>query len=383
MYYARFLGFIPFCLLVLLAGCEKQDAIMNIGAIYNLTGEQQNLDIPSSQGAELAVAELNQNGGILGRQVSLVLVDGETNTTIIAQKAQQLIDETSDMPVIIGMSDTDVVLAAAKVAAKNQRLFITSGATSPLLPADVPGYLFLACYGDNVQAAAAADWAYSDLKARSVVVLYKEDMSYTALLRAYFEDAFRGHGGDIIVSRGYKTGTFAGAITDLPDADLVYLAASPDEVIADISALRATGYAGPIASGDGFDIGEAWSQLPAENKAYFTTHADVGLNNTDPKVMAFRKAYAAKFPGHEPDAFTALGYDTVMLIAAAAEKAGSLKVDAIRSALSDLQNFGGLTGSISYEDGSHIPIKSVALFKATNGTEVFVREILPTEIPGP
>ncbi|MEZ4678407.1 MAG: hypothetical protein R2932_29740 [Caldilineaceae bacterium] len=47
----------------------------------------------------------------------------------------------------------------APAAAAAQRLFLTSGATSPQLPAQVPDYLYLACFGDNVQAAAAAEWA--------------------------------------------------------------------------------------------------------------------------------------------------------------------------------------------------------------------------------
>ena len=356
---------------------------MTIGAIYNLTGEQKSLDIPSSQGVELALEKLNATGGVLGRKVLLKLVDGETNTDVIARKTQELIDSSTDMPVLIGMSDTDVTLAAAKVAAKNKRLFITSGATSPLLPEQVPDYLFLTCYGDNVQAAAAADYAYSDLKAHTVAVLYKEKMSYTELLRKYFEEAFKGLGGDVVFSAGYSAQTFADVIKKLPKTEFIYLSASPDEVISTISALRAAGHNVPILSGDGFDIGETWSELPEESNVYFTTHADIGPGNTDPDVIAFRKAYEKKYPNNEPDAFTALGYDTVMIIAAAVEKAGSLDVDAIRTALSSLQNFKGLTGNISFEKGSYIPIKSVAIFRVDGGAEKDVREILPMSIPSP
>ena len=50
-----------------------------VGAIYNLTGGQQDLDIPSSRGARLAVDEANKVGGVLGRQVKLILRDGQTN----------------------------------------------------------------------------------------------------------------------------------------------------------------------------------------------------------------------------------------------------------------------------------------------------------------
>ena len=72
-----------------------------------------------------------------------------------------------------------------------------------------------------------------------------------------------------------------------------------------------------------------------------------------------------------------------MLMATAAEKAGSLDAEAIREALSTLQDYKGLTGTISYQNGSRIPVKSVALFKVEDGKEVFVREITPDSVPAP
>lgn len=370
-------------ILLVLSACNDKNDTVNIGAIYNLTGGLSSLGVPSSEGAALAVDVLNDRGGILDREVNLVLVDGETNLEVIPQRTRDLIEKTANMPVIIGMTGTDSALAAARVAAKNERVFITSGATSPLLPTDVPEYLFLACYGDNVQAAVAAEWAISDLKAGTAAVLYKSDMTYTKLIRKYFEEVFEEKGGKVVSSEGYTADNFADVVAQLPAADLIYFAASPDEVIPGITAIRATGYTGPIASGDGFDIDENWEKLPTENNAFFTTHADVSADNTNPEMIAFRKAFADKYPDEEPSAFSALAYDAVMLVAAAAEKAGSLDADAIRKALSTLQDYHGLTGTISYENGSRIPVKSVALFKVENGKEVFVREITPDDVPAP
>jgi branched-chain amino acid transport system substrate-binding protein len=64
-----------------------------------------------------------------------------------------------------------MALAAARVAAVSHRVFLTSGATSPELPGAVPGFLFLACFGDNAQASAAAEWACQDRSARTVSIL--------------------------------------------------------------------------------------------------------------------------------------------------------------------------------------------------------------------
>jgi branched-chain amino acid transport system substrate-binding protein len=361
----------------------KDSAMTTIGAIYNLTGAQRNLDIPSSRGAELAMEEINAAGGILGRPARLLIEDGETNTGVIAKKTAEMIAGYPDMPVLIGMSDTDVVLAAAKVAATDKRIFVTSGATSPLLPKDVPEYLFLACYGDNVQAAAAARFARDELKLAKVAVLYKEKMSYTELLRQYFETSFKALGGQVIFSRGYDKETFDDALASLPEADFIYLSASPDEVVAEVRALRDAGFRVPIISGDGFDIGSDWANLPNETNVYFTTHADVNTDNNSPEVSAFRAAFKKKYPDVEPDAFSALGYDTVKLVAAAINKAGSTEVPKVIAALSTLSGFKGVTGEISYTHGSQIPTKSVTIMKVINGDESFVRTVLPTNVPAP
>jgi branched-chain amino acid transport system substrate-binding protein len=95
------------------------------------------------------------------------------------------------------------VLAAAPVAARSRRLFLTSGATSPLLPQQVPDYLYLARFSDNVQAAAAAETAWDELDARTAAVLYAADNTYTDLLQGYFRDRLTGLGGTVSSVRAY------------------------------------------------------------------------------------------------------------------------------------------------------------------------------------
>ncbi|MCB0108556.1 MAG: acetolactate decarboxylase, partial [Caldilineaceae bacterium] len=154
-------------------------AAIVLGALYNLTGAQSGLDIPSAQGAQLAVAEVNRQGGLLGRPVHLALADGESDPAVLAAKTTAMLADFPQVTAFLGLSDTDMVLGAAPVAAAAQRLFLTSGATSPQLPAQVPDYLYLACFGDNVQAAAAAEWAYAELSARRAAILYDAEMLYT------------------------------------------------------------------------------------------------------------------------------------------------------------------------------------------------------------
>ena len=356
---------------------------MVLGAVYNLTGSQAELDIASSRGARLAVDEANRDGGVLGRPVRLVLEDGESRPEVIAARTAAALAGAPSMSALFGLSDTDMVLAAAPVAAKQRRLFLTSGATSPLLPAEVPEYLFLACFGDNVQAAAAAEWAYHDLGARTVSVLFNANSSYTRLLHGYFQTRFTELGGRLVSVESYTPGDIGSAVGRLGKADIVFVAAVPEDVVEAVRLLRSAGIAVPIVGGDGFDLRDGWRDHPDIGRVFFTTHAYLGADNPDPRVTAFRDAYIAAYPGSVPDAFAALGYDAARLLIAAVAAAGSPDPQAVREALAGIRRFEGDTGTIGYPPGSRIPTKSVTILEIDNGRRTLVRTLSPTSVPPP
>lgn len=384
----RLAGSVALAVTLFLAGCslspEDDTAPITLGAVYNLSGGQAGLDVPSAHGAQLAIDEVNARGGVLGRPVELVLVDGETDPAILAAGTATLLAGHPDTSALFGLSDTDMVLAAAGEAAAAQRLFVTSGATSPRLPAQVPDYLYLACFGDNVQAAAAAEYAYNELQARSVAVLYRREDTYTELLQGYFTTRFSELGGAIVATAGYTTpDELAQAIATMPAADMVFFSAAPDDVIAGVSQMRAAGLTVPIVGGDGFDLGGVWNENPSLSGVYFTTHAFVDLATPDPAMATFIEAYAEAYPGEEAGAFAALGYDTARLLLAAIEQAGSAEPSAVLAALPAVGPFQGVTGDISYDNGSRIPDKSVAVLVVDSGQVALAAEITPSEVPAP
>jgi len=371
---------------LVVVGCHavpKDASEITIGAVYNLTGSQRDLDVPSAQGARAAVEAINRKGGILGKKIVLPIVDGESQPEIIARKTTGLLENNPLMPGIIGLSDTDMVLAAAPVAARHKRLFLTSGATSPLLPQQVPGYLFLACFGDNVQAAVGAEWAYSNMGAREVMILYNQDSTYSGLLQRYFHKRFEELGGRVVRTLALASGFQDSLKIEPEEIDMVYLAATPDEVLATLAALRKAGITAPVLGGDGLDLGAAWQAGKEFKDVFFTTHAYLGSDNNDPRIAAFRKSFAEIFPDVEPDAFTALGFDSVSLLAKAIDTAGSVQPEAVQKALAGIKGFQGVTGTVSYQGDSRIPIKSVTIINVAQGKQSVVGEFAPVKIPKP
>ncbi len=363
------------------AGSGNKPAPLVLGAIYNLSGTQAGLDIPSSQGAHLAVEEVNRDGGLLGRPVQLILEDGESEPALIEKKTADILERFPSTSALMGLSDTDMVLAAAPVAASGGRLFLTSGATSPRLPAQVPEYLFLACFGDNVQAAAGAEWAYQDLSARSVSILFDSSNSYTRLLQGYFQTRFEELGGQVLSVESYTADDLSQPISRLQESDLTFLSAMPEEALEAVRLLREAGFSAPILGGDGLDLADLWSKHPEVSNVFFTTHAYLGPDNPDPKVIAFREAYNQAYPGSTADAFSALGYDAARLLMAAIARAESTDPDAVRKGLAGIREFEGVTGTMSYTSGSRIPTKSASILQIERGTRKFVRQLLPARVP--
>ncbi len=384
--------FLVFAILASSCGGGAQtggNAPIKIGVIYNVTGGQASLDVPSYNGAKLAAKEINAAGGVLGRQIQIVFYDGKTDATVIGNAATQLA-ETDKVVAMMGFSDSDMTLAAAPIAAKAGIAFVTSGATSPKLPDQVPDYLFLACFGDNVQAAAGAEYAYKTAGFKTVFLLTDQGTEYTKLLSKYFKERFTELGGQVVIEDSYQMGDkdFSAQITKLKAAatqpDFLYIAAQPDDIGTIVKQFRDSGIDKAIMGGDGYDT-PLLVQIPGKGatNVYFTTHSlmdkDLG---TDP-IKKFITSYQADYGTLPENAFAALGYDTMKLIADAIGRAKSTDSKAVRDALANTKNFPGITGSLTYNPPSRVPQKGVSMILVKDQKLTLAAEVVPEKIPAP
>ena len=369
-----------FILLILMStwALAKEPPVL-LGGAFNLSGAQSGLDRPSYKGAQLAVEQANEAGGALERTIELVLVKGDSNVEHTGLRTLVNLRSRPGIAAVMGLSDTDQVLAAAKMCAQEKRLFLTSGATSPKLPEDVPHYLFLACFGDNVQAAVGAEYASLRLGAERAAVVYDNSMEYTRLLQGYFQVRFKQLGGTVVAEESFEKSDFSKI--DLPPVDVVYLAVGPQDVLPAVRHLREAGFKGAIIGGDSYDS-DIWKDQTDLSDIYFTTHAYFGEDNPDPVVQKFRQAYLTKF-GEAPDAFAGLGYDAMNLLVLAVKNAASDDPAKVLEALSEVQDYDGVTGKISYSEGSRIPQKTVCLMSVKQGRVGFVAEVMPRVVPEP
>jgi branched-chain amino acid transport system substrate-binding protein len=376
----------------LLAGSAAAFAAdtIKIGGTYNLTGGMASLDVPAANGSKLAVKQINAAGGVLGRQIQYILYDGKTDSATNGNIATQL--TSSDKVVaIVGNTDSDSALAIGPIAQKAGIPYLTAGATSPQLPNQVGDNMFLEPFGDNVQAAAGAEFAVNRLGAKSCWLLWDKGAEYTTLLAKYFKARYAELGGKIVLEDTYTQGDtdFSAQITRLralqPQPTLLYVAAlQASDAGAIAKQIRDAGIKLPMVGGDGYDgpelVGVGGSG--AEN-VYFSTHSLMDPKSGSAKMKAFITAYNKEY-GHDPEsAFAALGYDAVYLMVDAIKRAGSADPKAIRNALAATKGFEGVTGAITYQPGQRIPQKTVTIVAIKNGAYTLGALVVPQKVPAP
>ena len=362
---------------------------IKIGAPFNVTGGLSSLDAPALNGAKLKVKEINDAGGINGKTIELVVYDTKTDPTVIASVASQLLN-SDKVPVAMGFTDSDSALALGPIFQAAGVPFVTPGATSPKLPDQVGSNMFLACFGDNVQAAAGAEFVLSKLNGKKVYLLRDNSAEYTTLLAKYFEEALTNGGGKIVARDDYKSGdtSFTAQITKLKalseKPDVLFVSAMPDDIGLVVKQMRQAGVTQPIVGGDGYDTPLLLSVGgKGANGVYYSTHAYMATNGSTPAIEKFYTDYKATYGTEPENAFAALGYDTVGLIADAIKRAGSDDPAKIREALAAAKDYPGITGSISYPADSRVPQKTVTMIGVKDDKLTLAAEITPKWIPAP
>jgi branched-chain amino acid transport system substrate-binding protein len=365
---------------------SAQDETIKIGGGFDLSGAESPLDLPAANGAQLAVKEINAADGVLGQQLELIVRDSKYDMANTAQIAKQFVEE-DQVIAVVGFTDSDSVLASGPIIQEAGIPFVTAGATSPKLPDQVGDLLFLACFGDNVQAAAGAEYAFENF-GDTAYLLIDNGVEYTTLLGAYFKARFEELGGTIVLEENYADDAtdFSAQITKLkalPEQPaFYYIAAMPYNVGPVVKQLREAGLDGPVVGGDGYDTPDLVTVAgEAAENVFFTTHALMDKDNGTDGIKAFIEAYNAEY-GHDPEnAFAALGYDAVYLLADAIKRAESTDAAAIQAALLETEDFPGITGSITFGEDVHVPQKGVTIIEVKEGKFTLAAEVVPEVVP--
>ena len=347
---------------------------IEVVAAFNLTGPDSALDVSANRGAMLAARQINTEGGVLRRQLKLIEVNTESNLPGTADKMKAALAANPNVAAGIGFTYDGYALNAGKVFQNAGLPFISPGATSQEVPKQVGDDMFLITYSDEAQAQVMAEFAKNELDLSKVIVWMNRSRDYTRTVGRYFTEAFGKSGGSVQLRRYDSAKTdFSDVIEDLkkanPKVQGIYAAVLPSAAVQLIEQVRAAGLEIPLMSGDGWDEKDIVELSKSKNLGgiYFTTHRFLGVDT--PGMTAFIAAYTKAYGEAPPNAFAALGYDAVYLLADAIKRANSADPAKIRAALAATRHFPGIVGEIAYPPGKRIPNKMVSVIRVDDGAE--------------
>jgi branched-chain amino acid transport system substrate-binding protein len=240
-------------------------------------------------------------------------------------------------------------------------------------------YIFRVCFIDPFQGTLMAEFASQNLKAKNAAVYMDTSSDYAKGLAEYFTKTFKAGGGTVVAEEGFVKGDrdFKATLTKIrgKTPDFIYVPGYYEEVAPLIKQARELGITVPMGGGDGWDSPDLVSVATAKNlnNTYFTNH--YSSQDKDPKIVAFVKAYKAKY-NKEPDAFAALGYDSVQLLVQAIKDAKSAEPEKIATALAKITDFQGITGKMTI-DKQHNPIKAGVIIEFKDGKQIMNTRIQP------
>lgn len=352
-------------------GNDTPDATtVKIGGIGPLTGAYANYGLSEKNGAELAVKEINEAGGIAGKQIELSYQDSQGESESAVNAYGKLMDWGMEVSLGCVLSGENASVVAA--ARDDDVLLITpSGSADKCI--DGNDKAFHVCFYDSYQGAAAAQYIKDNNMVDTVGILYQSDNDYS--VGPY--NAFVAKCGELGITIA-ETQTFTSSTnTDFSTQVSALVSSGVKLVFIPLYAEEASTFLtqahGKFADdvyffgADGLDgiLGKVEQDTSLANNVLMLT--PFAADNPAENVQSFVKKYQEAY-GATPDQFAADAYDAIYVIKAAVEKAGSTSGAALASALTSL-TVEGVTGIMTWTaDGNTNKPASAILYYDGVGT---------------
>lgn len=367
------------------AGCggEKKADTIKVGANLEMTGGSASYGISSKNAIELAFKEINEKGGINGKQLELVVADNKSEAAEATNAMQKLVSQ-DNVVAVIGPNLSSSVIAASAINNSAKVLDIAPMATNPYVTVDqasgkTKDFNYRTCFIDPFQGTVMAKFATAELGVGNAAILIDNSSDYAKGLAQFFKENFVKEGGAVTAEESYlqKDTDFKATLTKIKatNPDFLYVPGYYQEVGLIVKQARELGMNMPIAGGDGWDSAKMpeIAGAAALNNTYFSSlyspddSSDINKNF----VAAYEKAY-----GQKPDVFAALSYDSALLVAEAIKNAGSTEPAKISEAMAKINGFSGVSGSVTFDD-KHNPVKSAVILEYKDGAQSLKTKINP------
>lgn len=347
---------------------ESSSESIRIGFIGPLTGDYANYGTLCKQAVQMAIEEINANGGINGVEIKLYAEDSEGDSQK-ALAAMEKLSSSDKVCAIVGPVLTGEAFSVAERAQAEGIVIITPSASHKDIT-NIGDYIFRTTPSDGLQGEVAGMYWYEVLGYRKLAVLYAKN-DYSQGLYESMSETFTAEGGQIVATATFMVGDkdFKTQLTNLKntDAEAIYIPDYTAEMAQILEQASQLGIDKPFLSSDGF-LSEEIYTLAGQYTDGVVYTASAKLVESD-KNKVFKENYTAKW-GIGPDSFASNAYDATYILASVIEKVGTNR-EAIKKGMQQVKDFEGVNGIINFAENGDL-VASQGIYKVEGTTPVYI-----------
>lgn len=322
------------------------DDVFLIGGIGPRTGSNASYGLATMNGAQIAVEEINEAGGINGTKFELDFQDDQSKGDQALLAYGTLMDKGANA--ILGAVTSDPCIAISQDTYNDGILQVTpSGSAQACTQYD---NAFRICFTDPLQGVTMSNFIKNDLKVTKVAVLYDVASDYGVGIHDAFVEQAKKDGLEIVADESYSSDDqdFKTQLTTIKDAapDVIFVPGYYQAAAYILTQADQLGIEIPFLGSDGWDsvLGQFEEGSTLADGAIFLS--PFFAEEDSAVVKGFVEKYVAAY-GETPSQFAADGYDGVYAIAKAFEKAGTKDSAALIAAMTEIE-VEGTTGKFTF-----------------------------------
>lgn len=346
------------------ARAARGDGDVVIGAAWPWEAHR---DVLYWQGIEMAAADLNAAGGVLGRRLRVVRADDEESVDRGRLVAQEFA-RNPDVTAVIGHLQSYVTIPAAAIYDLSGVVLVAATATSPELTSKGYPRVFRTIFNDAEVGRQMARLGVARGH-RRFVIYYSRDEYGRGLANAFEEEAI-SRGADVVNRQSYDPNLTANPLSaeqtvagwSTLEFDAVFIAGQDRQAALLAKRLRQQGIRAAILGSDALAT-PTFVQSGGDAVEGTVIATPFHRDDPDPRVRSFARAFRARY-GSDPDVGAALGYDAVRVLAHAMTEARTTDPAKVAAAMHALHDWPGVTGRFSFDRSGNLvgmPIHTVVV----------------------
>lgn len=319
------------------------------------------------QGATAAVAEINRNGGVLGKPLKIHLADDQCDPKLAVAVARDL--ATRGAVLVDGHFCSSSSLVASEVYATSQAVMISPASTHYRLTIDAAAkgwrHVFRTAPNDERQGDFAATWLARNYRGERIAVVH-DDSSFGQRIAAAAQRRLESAGMPPVLVEQIRQRS-GGSNTLVPhlvaaDPKVVYFAGYHEDAASLVKRLRAGGSRAVFMGTDAIVDDEFWRQAGPAGQGTIATF--LGDPRRHPRAQPVVSQFKAQ--GIDPEGYVLFSYAAIQVWAEAARRAGSVERDRVAAALHN-GSFDTALGTIAFDAAGDLVDPPFTMYIWNNG----------------